>query len=73
MEQQNTFRRIDEQRVALDGLVWDIRPDKAIKLKSLDTGFMVHSIKIGESYYYPISIDKINKTKNYIQIIEKEK
>lgn len=71
--EQNTFRRIDENKVALDGLIWDIRPDKAIKLKSLDTGFMVHSIKIGETFYYPTSLDKGNKNKNYIQIIEKEK
>jgi hypothetical protein len=71
--EQNTFRRIDEYRVALDGLLWDMRPDKAIKLKSLETGFMVHSIKIGETFYYPVSLDKGNKTKNYIQLIEKEK
>ena len=29
--EQNTIRRIDENRIALDGIIWDNRADKAIK------------------------------------------
>jgi hypothetical protein len=34
---------------------------------------MVHSIKLENISYYPTSIDKANKNKNYVQIVEKEK
>lgn len=71
--EQNTMKRLDENRIAADGLIWDNRADKAIKVKNLDNGFMVHSIKLEDISYYPVSIDKSNKNKNYIQIIEKEK
>lgn len=71
MEMQNTFRRIDENRIAADGIIWDNRTDKSIKVGNLDSGNIVHSIKIGEVSYYPAGMDKNNKNKNYIQIIEK--
>jgi hypothetical protein len=69
--EQNTFKRIDENRINADGLVWDNRADKAIRVKNLNSGHMVHSIKMDEVSYYPTSINKGNK--NYIQIVEKEK
>jgi hypothetical protein len=69
--EQNTMRRIDENQIALDGIVWDNRPDKSIKVKNLESGDMVHSVRLGETYYYPTAFDKVNKNKNYLQIIEK--
>jgi hypothetical protein len=73
MEMQNTMRRLDENRIAADGLIWDNRADRAIKFKNLDSGNIVHSIKLESISYYPVSIDRSNKNKNYIQIIDKEK
>lgn len=73
MEMQNTMKRLDENRIAADGLIWDNRADKGIKIKNLDSGNIVHSIKLEDISYYPILIDKSNKNKNYIQIIDKEK
>lgn len=71
MEMQNTMKRLDENRIAADGLIWDNRADKAVKIKNLDSGNMVHSIRLEDVSYYPIGMDKNNRKKNYIQIIEK--
>ena len=68
MEMQNTMKRLDENRIAADGLIWDNRADKAIKVKNLDSGNIVHSIKLESISYYPVSIDKSNKNKNYIEV-----
>jgi len=71
MEMQNTMKRLDENRIAADGLIWDNRADKAIKIKNLDSGNIVHSIKLEDISYYPSAMDKNNRNKNYIQIVEK--
>jgi hypothetical protein len=73
MLEQNTFRRIDENTVALDGLIYSIHTDKMIKVLNTDTDEKVFSIKIEDVYYYPIGFDKNNRKKNYVQIIDKEK
>lgn len=56
--QMNEFRRLEDGRVVLDGLVWSNNPDKAIDVKDPDNGFKVHSIKVDEQYYYPVGYDK---------------
>lgn len=71
MEMQNTMKRLDENRIVADGLIWDSRADKAIKVGNLSSGYIVHSIKLEEVCYYPSAMDKNNRNKNYIQIIEK--
>ena len=71
MEMQNTMKRLDENRIAADGLIWDNRADKSIKIKNLDSGNMVHSIRLENVSYYPVVMDKNNRNKNYVQIIEK--
>jgi hypothetical protein len=71
MEMQNTMKRLDENRIAADGLIWDNRADKAIKVGNLDSGHIVHSIKLEGISYYPVGMDKNNRNKNYVQIIEK--
>jgi hypothetical protein len=69
--EQNTMRRIDENRIALDGIIWDNRADKAIKVKNIESDNFVHSVKLEGVGYYPVSIDKYNRNKKYVQIIEK--
>lgn len=59
--QMNEFRRLEDGRIVLDGLVWSSNPDKAIELTDPDNGFKVHSIKIDETYYYPCGIDRRKK------------
>jgi hypothetical protein len=56
--QMNEFRKLDNDRVVLDGLVWDKNPDKSIEVTDPDNGFKVHSIKLGETYYYPVGYDR---------------
>ena len=72
MIEQNTFRRVDENVIVLDGLIWNSNPDKGINIKNNDNGFMVHSIKLEDVYYYPAGVDKNNKNKSYSVIIEKQ-
>ena len=71
MKMQTTMKRLDETRIAADGIIWDSRPDKAIKVGNLLSESIVHSIKVEGISYYPSAMDKNNRNKNYIQIIEK--
>ena len=73
MIEQNTFRRIDENTVALDGLVYSTNTDKMVKILNTETDGKVFSVKVEDVYYYPIGFDKVNRTKKYVQIIDKEK
>lgn len=59
--EMNEFRRLEDGRIVLDGLVWTSNPDKAIELIDPDNGFKVHSIRIDETYYYPCGIDRRKK------------
>jgi hypothetical protein len=59
--QMNEFRKLDNDRIVLDGLVWDKNPDKAIEVKDVDNGFKVHSIRLDGQYYYPVGYDKRKK------------
>jgi hypothetical protein len=59
--QMNEFRKLDDGRIVLDGLVWGTNPDKAIEIKDEVTGFKVHSIRLEEQYYYPVGYDKRKK------------
>ena len=59
--QMNEFRKLDDGRIVLDGLVWGTNPDKAIEVIDPDNGFKVHSIRLEEQYYYPIGYDKRKK------------
>jgi hypothetical protein len=59
--QMNEFRRLEDGRVVLDGLVWSNNPDKAIEVKDEDNGFKIHSIKLDEQYFYPVGYDKRKK------------
>ena len=59
--QMNEFRKLDDGRIVLDGLVWGTNPDKAIEIKDEVTGFKVHNIKLEETYYYPVGYEKRKK------------
>lgn len=73
MIEQNTFRRIDETTIVLDGLVYSTNTDKMIKVLNTETDNTVFSVKFEDIYYYPIGFDKNNRVKKYVQIIDKEK
>jgi L-ribulose-5-phosphate 3-epimerase UlaE len=70
MIEQNTFRRVDENTVVLDGLIWTSNTDKSIRVKNNDSGMFVHSIKLEDKHYYPFGIDRNNKKKSYSVIVE---
>ena len=51
-----TFKRLDDGKIILDGLVWSIDPEKAIEVRNEQTGYKAHSIRLDEIYYYPCAI-----------------
>jgi len=59
--QMNEFRKLDNDRIVLDGLVWDKNPDKAIEVKDEDNGFKILNIKLDGTSYYPVGYDKRKK------------
>ena len=63
--QMNEFRRLDDGRIVLDGLVWSTNADKAIEVIDADNGFKVLNIKLDEVSYYPVGYDK-RKKKQYM-------
>mgnify|MGYP003341330955 CR=1 FL=1 len=71
--EQNTMRRVDDNTVVLDGLIWSTNTEKMINIKNTDNNSKIFSIKIEDTHYYPIGFDKNNRKKNYVQIIDKEK
>jgi hypothetical protein len=56
--QMNEFRRLDDGRIVLDGMVWSQHAEKAIEVKDEDNGFKVLNIKLDGISYYPIGYDK---------------
>ena len=59
--QMNEFRRLDDGRIVLDGLVWSQHAEKAIEVTDPDNGFKVFNIKLDGVSYYPIGYDKRKK------------
>jgi hypothetical protein len=59
--QMNEFRRLDDGRIVLDGLVWSSQADKAIEITDPDNGFKMFNIKLDGITYYPIGFDKRKK------------
>jgi len=54
----NTFRRIDEDTIVLDGLVWNTNAEKKQKFKHNETNELAHNAIIGEDVYYPVAFDR---------------
>lgn len=69
MIEQRTMKRLDENTVVVDGLVWTTVHDKAQKFKNPDTGGWLLNIKIDGQSYYPAAVHKGSKTP-YILIKE---
>jgi hypothetical protein len=59
--QMNEFRRLDDGRIVLDGLVWSQHAEKAIEIKNEDNGFKVLNINLDGVSYYPVGYDKRKK------------
>jgi hypothetical protein len=59
--QMNEFRRLDDGRIVLDGMVWSQHAEKAIELIDPDNGFKVLNIKLDGVSYYPVGYDKRKK------------
>ena len=54
-KQLNTFKRIDEDRILLEGIVYHRAFSKMIEVINED-GSKIHSIKVDGIYYYPSKI-----------------
>ena len=51
----NTFKRIDENRIELEGVVYNNSHSKMIEVKNPD-GSKILSIKVQGVYYYPSKV-----------------
>ena len=56
-----TFKRLSENKIAADGIIWISDVDKAIEIIDNETGAKLHSIKYNGTYFYPYSIDNRKK------------
>jgi hypothetical protein len=59
--QMNEFRKLEDGRIVLDGLVWSQHAEKAIEVTDPDNGFKVHNINLDGVSYYPVGYDKRKK------------
>jgi hypothetical protein len=59
--QMNEFRRLEDGRIVLDGLVWSQHAEKAIEVTDPDNGFKVLNINLDGVSYYPVGYDKRKK------------
>ena len=64
--QMNEFRRLEDGRIVLDGLVWSQYAEKAIEVTDPDNGFKVFNIKLDGVSYYPVGYDR-RKKKQYME------
>jgi hypothetical protein len=51
-----TFKRVSESKIVLEGIVWETNQEKAIRVRSTETGMLQHSIVVDGIYYYPVGI-----------------
>lgn len=58
-----TFKRLEEGKIALDGLVWCNDPEKAVEFINEKTGLKAHSVKFEDVYYYPCGVYIPKKSK----------
>lgn len=54
--EMKTFKRVSESKIIVDGIIWETNQDKMIKVRSKETGFVQHSIKLDGIYYYPVGV-----------------
>jgi len=59
--QMNEFRRLEDGRIVLDGLVWSQYAEKAIEVTDPANGFKVFNIKLDGVSYYQVGYDKRKK------------
>jgi hypothetical protein len=57
------FKKLEDGKIAVDGLVWCNDPEKAIDVRNELTGNKAHSIKFDGVYYYPCAIYVPKKVK----------
>lgn len=69
MQEQNTFKRINETSIAVDGLVWTTNVDKAQKWYNPKTGTSLLNIVFEGQTYYPSTKYKGSDT-DYILVKE---
>jgi len=56
----NTFKRLDDDRILLEGVVYHRSFTKMIEVKNED-GSKIQSIRLDGIYYYPSKIDQVIK------------
>lgn len=60
--QMNTFKRIDENRIVIEGIMYHTSFSKMIEVKNSD-GSKIQSVRLHGIYYYPYKIVDPTKLK----------
>lgn len=64
MEDVGFFKRLNDDKVVLDGIVWSRNFEKMIAIRNDENGNIVHSIKMNGTYYYPVALVPQRKNKD---------
>lgn len=51
-----TFKRLSESKILVDGIIWETNQEKAIRVRSTETGMIQHSIVVDGIYHYPVAV-----------------
>ena len=62
MQNQNTFKRLNETSIVIDGLIWTTNVDKAQKWKNPNTDTWLLNIVFEGQTYYPSTKYKGSET-----------
>lgn len=68
----NTFKRINETSVVVDGLVWTTNPEKAQRFYNTQSESWALNIKVDEQTYYPASYHKGSETPYKLMNVKEE-
>ena len=52
-----TFKRINDEKIALEGIIYSIYQDRWIPIPHHESGYIIQSIRVGDSFYYPAGFD----------------
>ena len=55
------FKRLSDNKIALDGIIWDNRPEKAVEITNNETGGKLLSVRVEGIFFYPAGIDTRKK------------
>ena len=68
----NTFKRLNDTSVVVDGLVWTTNPEKAQRFFNTELETWALNIKVDEQTYYPATYYKGSETPYKLMKLKEE-